>query len=206
MKDKENEFAKGNEFEVVYNYCYEDKFQIEDLERRRIFLNYEIDGNVIDGAAYNSEDKGVPVEQRKPILLYINSPGGNISDGYGLIDTIKLSTTPVYTINLADCLSMALLVFIAGHKRYAMPHSEFLLHDGATGGFDSLNKIQDRMKFESEQIESMTKKFILENTKITDKQYEMNLRKEWYFLPQEGKELGVVDFIIGEDCKLDDII
>ena len=66
--------------------------------------------------------------------------------------------------------------------------------------------MQDRLKFESEQIEKMTKEYILSNTSITKEQYEMNIRKEWYFLPQEGKSIGVVDSIIGEDCELDEII
>ena len=129
-----------------------------------------------------------------------------MADGYALIDAIKLSKTPVYTINLANCLSMALLIFISGHKRFSMPHAEFLLHDGSSGCFDSVSKMQDRLKFESEQIEKMTKEYILSNTSITKEQYEMNIRKEWYFLPQEGKSIGVVDSIIGEDCELDEII
>lgn len=200
----------GKDNAITYNYCYEDKFAEEDLENRRLYLNSDIDENVIDSIVYhiiryNRIDKGIPQEQRKPIILYINSPGGSVADGYGVIDVILTSKTPIYTVNIANCLSMALLIFIAGHKRYAMPHSEFLLHDGASGGFDSSNKMQDRMKFESEQIESMTKDFIVKNTKITNEQYEMNLRKEWYFLPKEGKELGVVDCIVGEDCSVEEI-
>lgn len=200
----------GKDNTITYNYCYEDRFAEEDLESRRLYLNSDIDENVIDSIVYhiiryNRIDKGIPKEQRKPIILYINSPGGSVADGYGVIDVILTSKTPIYTVNVANCLSMALLIFIAGHKRYAMPHSEFLLHDGASGGFDSSNKMQDRMKFESEQIESMTKDFIVKNTKITNEQYEMNLRKEWYFLPKEGKELGVVDCIVGEDCSIEEI-
>lgn len=195
----------------TFNYNYADKFDIEDNEQRRIYLNDEIDENIIDSIVYhilryNRLDKDIPVEDRIPIKIYINSQGGSVSDGYALIDAIRLSKTPIYTINLANCLSMALLIFIAGHKRYAMPHSEFLLHDGASGGFDSSNKMQDRMKFESEQIESMTKDYIIQNTKISNEQYEMNLRKEWYFLPREGKDIGVVNFIVGEDCDIDDIV
>lgn len=204
---------KDNEIKIseTYNYEYSDKFDIEDNEQRRIYINSEIDENIVDTAVYhilryNRLDKDTPIISREPIKIYINSPGGLVADGYALIDAIKLSKTPVYTINLANCLSMALLIFISGHKRFSMPHAEFLLHDGSTGCFDSVNKMQDRLKFESEQIEKMTKEYILSNTSITKEQYEMNMRKEWYFLPQEGKSIGVVDSIIGEDCELDEII
>lgn len=65
----------------VYNLCYEDKFDIEDNEGRRIYLNCEVDEGVVDGAVYhilryNRLDKDIPVEDRKPIIIYINSPGG----------------------------------------------------------------------------------------------------------------------------------
>lgn len=204
---------KDNEIKIseTYNYEYSDKFDIEDNEQRRIYINSEIDENIVDTAVYhilryNRLDKDTPITAREPIKIYINSPGGLVADGYALIDAIKLSKTPVYTINLANCLSMALLIFISGHKRFSMPHAEFLLHDGSSGCFDSVSKMQDRLKFESEQIEKMTKEYILSNTSITNEQYEMNMRKEWYFLPQEGKSIGVVDSIIGEDCELDEII
>ena len=204
---------KDNEIKIseTYNYEYSDKFDIEDNEQRRIYINSEIDENIVDTAVYhilryNRLDKDTPIISREPIKIYINSPGGSVADGYALIDAIKLSKTPVYTINLANCLSMALLIFISGHKRFCMPHAEFLLHDGSSGCFDSVSKMQDRLKFESEQIEKMTKEYILSNTSITKEQYEMNMRKEWYFLPQEGKSIGVVDSIIGEDCELDEII
>nr|DAL32857.1 MAG TPA_asm: hypothetical protein [Caudoviricetes sp.] len=204
---------KDNEIKIseTYNYEYSDKFDIEDNEQRRIYINSEIDENIVDTAVYhilryNRLDKDTPIVSREPIKIYINSPGGSVADGYSLIDAIKLSKTPVYTINLANCLSMALLIFISGHKRFCMPHAEFLLHDGSSGCFDSVSKMQDRLKFESEQIDKMTKEYILSNTSITKEQYEMNMRKEWYFLPQEGKSIGVVDSIIGEDCELDEII
>ncbi len=105
----------------VYNYCYEDRFQVEDLEGRRLYINGEIDANVIDNVVYyimryNRIDKGIPVNERKPIIIYINSPGGSVVDGYGVIDTILLSETPVYTVNVAQCASMGFLIYLAGGK------------------------------------------------------------------------------------------
>ena len=72
----EREMMKEN-----YNYCYEDKFQIEALEERHWYINSGIDEAVIDSIVYhilryNRLDKGIPREERKPIILYLNSPGG----------------------------------------------------------------------------------------------------------------------------------
>lgn len=195
----------------VYNLCYEDKFDIEDNEGRRIYLNCEVDEGVVDGAVYhilryNRLDKDIPIEDRKPIIIYINSPGGSVSDGYSLIDAIRISKTPVYTVNLALCASMGFLIFIAGHKRYAMPHAEFLMHDGSTMGYDSTAKMRDRMEFETVELEKETRKYIMSRTKIDEALYDAKYRCEWYFLPKTAKEIGAADYILGEDCSIDEII
>ncbi len=190
---------------------YTDVFDMEAIDRRHLYINSFIEEGVIDSTAYhimrfNTQDKDIPVEKRKPIILYINSPGGSVSDGYGVIDAIITSKTPVYTVNQAACFSMGFLIFLAGHKRFAMPHSEFLMHDGSTAAWDSTAKMKDRMEFETQQLEKMTRDYIISRTKISEELYEQKYRVEWYFLPKKAKEIGVVDYIIGEDCDIDSVI
>ncbi len=132
--------------------------------------------------------------------------GGNVIDGFGLVDVIRESKTPVYTVNLAFAASMGFLIFIAGHKRYSLPRAEFLLHDGATGAIDSVLKVKDRIEFETIQVAEMTKRYVLEQTSISEATYNEKLRVEWYLLPDEAKSIGAVDYIVGKDCSIDDII
>ena len=205
----ENKIERNSEY--TYTLCYEDKFFQEDLEDRRLYINNEIDKEAIDMIVYhimryNRLDNGTPINKRKPIRLYIISPGGVVSDGFGVIDAILLSKTPVYTINLAECSSMGFLIYIAGSKRYALPHCEFLMHDGATGVYDSTSKAKDRLEFDTIQIADMIKKYVLERTSISSKKYNQQRRIEWYFLPEEAKQNGVVDFIVGKDCDIDEIL
>lgn len=199
------------EAKSVVNLCIEDTYNIEEVEGRRLYINFGIDEEVIESIVwhilrYNRQDRGKPIEDRVPIKLYINSPGGNVVDGYGLIDAIITSKTPVWTINQAMCASMGFLIFIAGQRRYAMPHAEFLMHDGSTAGWDSTAKMKDRMDFELNEVEAMTREYIIEHTKITEEMYKEKYRVEWYFLPKKAKEVGVVDYIVGEDCDIDEII
>lgn len=194
-----------------YNYCYGDQFLEEDVTDRRLYLNSEVDSNAVDTIVYhimryNRMDKGIPQNEREPIILYINSPGGNVVDGYGVVDAILTSITPVYTVNLALCASMAFLIFIAGHKIYSFSHSEFLMHDGSTFGYDSTAKMKDRMEFETIQLGEMTKEYIMSRTNIGEDLYTEKYRCEWYFLPDEAKKIGVVDYIIGKDCSIEDIV
>lgn len=86
-------------------------FYLEDLKNRKLTLNQDIDQYVIDEVVshimrYNKEDKDVPPEERKPIILYIVSNGGEVDSGFELIDVILNSKTPVYTVNLGYQYSM----------------------------------------------------------------------------------------------------
>lgn len=195
----------------VFSYTLEDKFSMEDMEARRLYLsagiNEETAGTIIYHILrYNRIDRDVPVEERQPIIIYINSPGGSVVDGYALIDVMQQSVTPVYTVNQGICASMGFLIFLAGHKRYSMLRSEFLMHDGSTYGWDSTAKMKDRMDFETGQIEAMTKKYIMDRTKINSDLYDAKYRVEWYFLPEEAKYHGVVDYIVGIDCSMNEIL
>jgi len=199
------------EIKELFNYCLEDKYNIEDLEGRRLYINYNIDSNIVDDIVYhimryNREDKGIDVPNRKPIILYINSNGGSVPDGYAVIDAIVNSKTPVFTVNQGYCYSMGFLIFLAGHKRYSMPSATFLMHDGATAAWDSTAKVKDRMNFETNQVEVYTKNYILSRTKIDDKLYEEKYRVEWYFYPEEAKKYGVSDYIVGVDCDINEIV
>lgn len=194
-----------------YSYCYEDRFQIEDLEERHLYINSGIDEAVIDSIVYyilryNRLDKGIPREQRKPIILYLNSPGGTITDGFGVIDAVLQSITPVYTVNLAMCYSMGFLIFLAGEKRFGMPNSTYLCHDGSSFAFDSMSKLKDRMEFETGQMEQHTKDYIISRTKITEKTYDEKYRTEWYMYSEEAKNYDIVTHIVGKDCTFDDIL
>lgn len=202
---------KGEAVAGSFNYTFEDLFALEDLETRHLYLCGEIDKRVIDEVVYdimrwNLIDKDAHKKDRLPIKLYINSPGGDISAGFSLIDAIITSKTPVYTINLGECCSMAFLVFIAGAKRYSMPHSQFLLHDGEIMLGNSMSKAKDTFNFLYGQVDKNIQDFVVEHTNIDPELYAKNSRLEWYFLPEEAKTHGIVDYIVGSDCKIDSIL
>lgn len=199
------------DIKTIKNICYSDEYEIEDIEERRLFINDTIDSEVVNTIVYhilryNRLDKGLEEKDRKPILLYINSLGGSVPDGYALIDAIMTSKTPVYTINQGYCYSMGFLIFLAGNKRYSMPNSTYLMHDGSSVAWDSTAKLKDRMDFETHQVEEHTKKYILERTSIDEKLYNEKYRMEWYLYPEEAKEHNIVDYIVGKDCTIDEII
>ena len=178
--------------------------------RTSLFLNADIDQfSVADIVKhimqFNQEDKGLDTDERMPILLYVISNGGEVDSGFELIDVIMSSKTPVYTINLGYQYSMGFLIGLAGHKRYATNNAKFLMHDGSNFVYNSGAKAQDQMEF-NRKVENRIKKYVLSRSKVTEEEYDSKLRVEWYLFADEAKEKGFVDYIIGEDCDINEII
>ena len=195
---------------IMKSWGVDELFYLRNLQNRKLYLTADIDECVIDNVVkhilqYNVEDKGKPIKERKPILLYCSSNGGSVDPGLELVDVILQSKTPVHTINLGYQYSMAFLIGLAGHKRFASINAKFLMHDGSNFIMNSGAKAQDQMEF-NKRIEDRVKEYVLFRTKISSEMYDAQMRKEWYMFANEAKELGVTDFIIGEDCTLDDIL
>ena len=74
----------------------------------------------------NKEDKGIPVEDRKPIKVYISSPGGDVVTLWSIIQAIQYSKTPVHTVNISYAYSAAAEILVAGQKRYLSEKSKKL--------------------------------------------------------------------------------
>ena len=181
------------------------------LKQRIIILNDSIDDSILENVilyiiTWNKEDKYTPKEQRKPIWIYIQSPGGGVMSGFSLIDAIIASETPVYTLCFSECASMGFHIFISGHKRYAFKNSVLLIHDGEIAINNSSSKAKDTMKF-FETLDTRIKNHVLSHTTFTSEFYDDIYNKEYYmYANDEGKKLGCVDYIIGEDVNLSEII
>lgn len=188
----------------------EDIFYLQDLKQRKLFLNDDIDQVVVSEIVrhiiqINKDDIDIEPSERKPILLYITSNGGNVDSGFELIDVIQSSKTPVYTINLGYQYSTGFLIGLAGVKRFATRNARFLMHDGSSFIYNSSAKVQDQMEFQR-RVEENVKRYILDNSKLTSEKYDSKLRVEWYMFAEEAKENGFVDYILGIDCDMDEII
>lgn len=209
---KKNYYDFDVDFEAILieNAMLDECFRLKDLHSRKLYLNSGIDICTVEEIVkhiirYNVEDKGIPVEERVPIKLYITSQGGDVYAGFELIDIIENSKTPVYTINAGYQFSMGFLLGLAGHKRFATKHAKFLWHDGTSGALNSSAKVRDEIEFQARN-EERVREYVLARTGIDAGLYDSKLRVEWYMFAEEAKALGVVDYIVGVDCEMDDII
>lgn len=204
------DFDVGFDDILVEHGLIDEMFYLRDLKQRKLFLNADIDQFTVADAArhimqFNKEDKGIEVDRRMPIILYVTSNGGEVDAGFELIDVIQSSKTPVYTVNLGYQYSMGFLIGLAGHKRFATRNSKFLMHDGSNFVYGSGTKVQDQMEFQR-RVEERVKDYILSRSNLTSDEYDNKLRVEWYLFADEAKEKGFTDYIIGVDCEMDEMI
>lgn len=143
------------------------------------------------------EDHNIQSTDRKPIRIYIDSPGGSLTDTLTVIDAIKLSKTPVYTICVGCAYSGGFFIFISGHKRYCYPNSTFLYHEGSTANGGDAGKFRNFAEFYDKQLEVL-KQITISNTNIDEELYEKHRRDDWWMLASEALNLGVCDEILKE--------
>lgn len=151
---------------------------------------------------FNQEDKDISIEERKPIKFFIDSPGGDLETMLAFIGLVGISKTPIWMINAGIAYSAAGLILMSGHKRFALPNSQCLIHTGSGQLGGSFESTQEQMKNYKQMVDKM-KTFILEHTKIDPKLFKKNVSKDWFITTDEQLELGIVDKIVDD---LDEIL
>lgn len=149
---------------------------------------------------YNKEDKDIPVEQRKPIKIFINSPGGELEPTLAFVGLMNISKTPIWTINACWGASAAGLILMAGHRRFALPNTTCLIHSGSGQVGGTYEQTTEQMKNYKYLVDKM-RDFVLDKTKIDSKLFKKNNSKDWYIYTDEMLSLGIVDEIV-EDLDI----
>lgn len=127
---------------------------------------------------WNMEDRGMSVEDRRPIRMYIMSYGGDLDYMWSLVDTIMLSKTPVVTINMGVAASAAALIFVAGHHRLMLPNSKVIIHEGSAQMAGDAVKVVDATESYKKELKRM-KDFILAQTSIPASTLHRRKNNDW---------------------------
>lgn len=177
------------------------------MEKSRIlFIESEINGDTTTFLRmiyrWNMEDAGVPTEKRKPIRLFIMSPGGDLSYMWMMIDAISMSKTPVYTINIGCAASAASLIFMAGHKRFMTPNSEVIIHEGSAAFHGDAVKVMDASESYKQDLQRM-KRYILDRTEIPSSTLSKKRNNDWTLDAETCLKYGVCHQVV---TSIDDIV
>ena len=169
------------------------------LSERKLFLEEDVGFPIMDMIKmimrWNQEDKDIPVEQRKPITIYIMSDGGYMSFMWAMLDAMLTSKTPIVTVNLGVAASAASLVFLAGSKRLMMPTATVIIHEGSTEVAGDANKVMDATRNYNKELAKM-KEFILSRTSIPPRVLNKKAKDDWYIDAATALEYGLCHKVV----------
>lgn len=175
-------------------------------KERKLYLDFDVGDDVMSYhrmiLRWNIEDRGIPRNQRKPIWIYIQSPGGDLYCMWSLVDAMLLSETPVYTVNIGYCASAASLIYLAGEKRYMTPRAKLLIHEGSAALSGDATKLLDASDSYKKELKAM-KDFILDRTNIPKTQLMKKRSNDWELDADYCLEHGVCHQIV---TNIDEII
>ena len=166
------------------------------LKERIVFLGTPIDDNVasltIAQLLFLEAD-----DSEKDIYLYINSPGGIITSGMGIYDTMNYIKPDVATICMGQAASMAAFLLSGGTpgKRSALPNSRIMIHQplgGAEGQASDIKILSDEILRLRKNLNSILAK----NTKQTLKKIEKDTDRNFFMSANEAKGYGIIDTIL----------
>src|SRR6266550_2643530 len=165
------------------------------LKDRIIFLGTPVDdyvANLIIAQLLflDSEDP------EKEVFLYINSPGGSVSAGLGIYDTMQYMKAPVCTICIGQAASMGAVLLAAGAKgkRYALPNSRVMVHQGSGGVRGNTPDVEIQVR----EMLNLTERLMQILAGHTGQEYDKVKRdseRDYFMSAQEAKDYGLIDDI-----------
>lgn len=166
------------------------------LKERIVFLGYPIDdqiANVIIAQLLYLERE----DPDKDINMYINSPGGVISAGLAIYDTMQLMRCDMATICVGECASMATVLLAGGTKgkRYALPHSTIHIHQARGGATGQAADIEIHAK-EVLRRNQVVKEILVRHTGRSMEEITHDTDRDFFMNAEGAKEYGIVDEIL----------
>ena len=198
MEDEEDEKQKEEKQPDQVGPMMMKKMEKMFFEKRAIYFW----GVVEDKTVREAVSKLLLLDADKPgeeIKLYINSPGGVVTSGMVLYDTIKLIESPVSTICMGLAASMGSILLSVGTKgkRYIYPHGEVMIHQPSIGGY--FQATQADIEIQAEQIRKTKEigaKILAENCGKTMEQIFKDFDRDYWMNADEAKAYGIVDHVL----------
>jgi ATP-dependent Clp protease protease subunit len=174
----------------------DDQLTARLLYQRIIVLGSEVDDRVANRLCAQllllaAEDP------RMDISLYINSPGGSVSAGLAIYDTMRLIPNDVSTLAMGLAGSMAQFLLCAGTpgKRFSLPHAQVLMHQGSAG-FGGTAADVEIYSAQLERVSALMTRLTAEHTGQPQERVEQDSRRDRWFSAEEALAYGMIDHIL----------
>ncbi|AEY89384.1 putative ATP-dependent Clp protease proteolytic subunit 1 [Streptomyces hygroscopicus subsp. jinggangensis 5008] len=165
------------------------------LNERIIFLGQQVDDDIAN--KITAQLLLLAADPDKDIYLYINSPGGSVTAGMAIYDTMQYIPNDVVTIAMGMAASMGqfLLTGGAAGKRFALPHADIMMHQGSAGLGGTVSDIKIQAEYLMRTKKRMSELTALHSGQTVEAIIRDGDRDRW-FTPEEAKEYGLIDEII----------
>lgn len=143
-------------------------------------------------------------DAKKPITVFINSPGGAADSGFAIYDVMRFVRPPIRTVCSGLCASAAILIFLAGEKeqRYSLPNSRFLLHQPFTSAWGQATDLQITAK-EVLKLKDRFNSIVAEATGKTVEQISEDANRDFWLSAKEAQDYRLVNKIITSRKEMD---
>ena len=139
----------------------------------------------------------------RDIYLYLNSPGGNVSSGMAIYDTMQFLRSPVATICMGMAASMGSFLLAAGRagKRSALPHSRIMIHQPSGGASGTASDIEIQAK-EILYLRAQMNGLYAKHTGRPIEQIERDMERDFFMSAEEAKAYGLIDTVITQSPEM----
>jgi len=167
------------------------------LKDNIVFLGTPIDDNIANLVTAQLLFLEAEAPDRD-ISLYINSPGGSITAGLAIYDTVQFVKNDVTTMCIGQAASMAALLLAAGTsgKRFALPNSRILIHQPVMAGLSGQATDIDIHAKEILRMREMTNEILARHTQQDLKKIEQDVDRDYIMSAEQAKDYGIIDLII----------
>lgn len=191
-EEPEKSFPENPMEKMMGGMMFDKKF----IEQRKIFLW----GPVDDKSAKDITNRLLYLEAENPgkeITFYINSPGGIITSGMVIYDTMKMITSPVSTVCMGMAASMGSILLSGGEKgkRFIFPHGEVMIHQPSGGGQGTSADLEI-MAIQILKAKQLGAKLLADNCRQTYDKVMEDFDRDYWMDAKESKKYGIVDGIL----------
>lgn len=139
-------------------------------------------------------------DEEKEISLYINSPGGSVSAGMAIYDTMQFVKNPIHTLCLGQAASMGAFLLSAGDERRALPNSRIMIHQPLGGYQGQATDMQIHME-EMLRIKQSLTQILADNCNKPYEQLQKDCERDYFMSAQQAKDYGLIDFVVNPKKK-----
>lgn len=191
-EEPEKEIPENPMKEMMGAMMFDKKF----IEQRKVFLW----GAVEDKSARDITNRLLyldAVDPGKEITFYINSPGGVITSGMVIYDTMKMISSPVATVCMGMAASMGSILLSGGEKgkRYMFPHAEVMIHQPSGGGQGTSADLEI-MAVQIQKAKQLGAKILADNCGQTYEKILEDFDRDYWMDAKQSKEYGIIDHVL----------